>query len=130
MSDAVSVVRKLPVRNDNYARVENSQIPPQRNCTNIQLPAWIDNSANFPAPGRSALPLSHQPTYIFCGDEIMTRISRVEYYTLSKIYGSFFNQLFTGAKDQKLVRGTMNYKALTLPWLLRTVKFGLRTYAK
>ena len=65
ISDAASVVRKLSVRNDNNARIKNRKIPPQRNFNNIQLPAWLSNSATSPAPARSVLPLSHQPTYIF-----------------------------------------------------------------
>ena len=53
----------------------------------------------------------------------MTRLSRVESYTLSNIYGSFFNKLFIEAKMQKLVSGPMNCKALTPPWILGTANF-------
>ena len=123
VSDALSVVRKLPRRNNgtNTIAVRSSSIPTQP--ATILLPLWLNRDYISGQAQNGANDSFSNPTYVFCSDDLMTQLNSVESYALSNLYGAFFNKIFARAKRQKIVSGPMNYKLLTPPWMKSTVYF-------
>lgn len=53
----------------------------------------------------------------------MTEFNSLDTRSLAGLYGSFFTRIFNIAHSHKLIRGKMNYVALTPPWLRSKVIF-------
>lgn len=127
ISDALSVVRKIAARRDKF-RGNIRNICTSSNDTTTtdytsSTPAWLRTPSTTARNRTDPNLLSSNPTYIFCNNDVMFQLNKIDSLTLANIYGAYFNNLFAEAKRLNLVSGPMNYKFLTPPWMKGVVNF-------